>query len=136
MKTTNYFNTFIEIAEDCPVQSAEIPPQKRANKTVAAMQYEVINRNPYKYTSDDVIFHIFAERNDVPQNRRARERKKFFAKGQPCLRSSPLPKRYGWGIHSDADGKIALYAMESERYQRLDTDKNIKHLKAMRSKRG
>jgi hypothetical protein len=26
--TTNYFNTFIEVAEDCPVIVAEVPPQK------------------------------------------------------------------------------------------------------------
>jgi Family of unknown function (DUF6157) len=34
MHTTNYINTFIEIAEDCPVQSAEIPQQKDDEKTV------------------------------------------------------------------------------------------------------
>jgi hypothetical protein len=28
MHTTNYLNTFIEVAEDCPVKAAEIPPVK------------------------------------------------------------------------------------------------------------
>lgn len=34
MKThaTNYKNTFIEVAEDCPVKAAEIPPIKAAGK--------------------------------------------------------------------------------------------------------
>jgi hypothetical protein len=63
------------------------------------------------------------------------EREKFFAKDQPCLRSSALGKRYGWGIHSDADGKVALYARESQDYQRLANDPTLKHLKAFRSKR-
>lgn len=50
------------------------------------------------------------------------------------MRSSPLAKRYGFGIHSDAKGKIALYAMESKEYATFASD-NLKHLKAMRSKR-
>ena len=26
MTTTNYVNTFIEVADDCPVAAAEVPP--------------------------------------------------------------------------------------------------------------
>ena len=92
--------------------------------------------NPYTYTSDDVLFSVFAERNDIPPSELAAERDSFFAKGQPCFRSSPLTKRYGWGVHSDSEGRIALYPIESEAYQRLVDDPNIKHLRAMRSKRG
>jgi hypothetical protein len=46
-----------------------------------------------------------------------------------------LGKRYGWGIHNDEDGKVALYAVESDEYKRFVNDNSIKHLKAMRSKR-
>jgi hypothetical protein len=35
MKTTNYYNTFIEVAEDCPIKTGEAPPQKVKEKTVA-----------------------------------------------------------------------------------------------------
>jgi hypothetical protein len=48
MKTTNYYNTFIEIAEDCPVKVAEIPPQKGESKTAASIQYEMIAGHPYE----------------------------------------------------------------------------------------
>jgi len=61
--------------------------------------------------------------------------KKFFSKGQPCLRSSPLVKRYGWGVHFNKDGKAAIYAIESSEYRKLYKDKTIKHLKGMKSKR-
>ncbi|MEJ7677002.1 MAG: DUF6157 family protein [Segetibacter sp.] len=61
--------------------------------------------------------------------------KKFFSKGQPCFRSSPLPKRYGWGVHSDHEGKMAIFAVESDEYKNFLKDKNLKHLKAMRTKR-
>ena len=42
MESTNYFNTFIEIAEDCPVNFGEIPPVKGDKKTVANLQYEML----------------------------------------------------------------------------------------------
>lgn len=64
-----------------------------------------------------------------------KEKTKFFSKGQACFRASPLTKRYGWGVHSNAEGKIALYAVGSEEYQKLSEDQALKHLKAMRSKR-
>lgn len=47
MYTTNYINTFIEIAEDSPVQKAEIPPEKKGEKTVAKIEYEILHDNPY-----------------------------------------------------------------------------------------
>lgn len=97
------------------------------------MQYDTVSANPYKYTSDDVIFSIYSERNGVENNQV--EREKYFAKGQPCFRSSPLGKRYGWGVHSNSEGKIAIYPIESTEYNRLSADSGVKQLKAMRSKR-
>lgn len=135
MTTTNYTNTFIEIADDCPVDHAEVPPVKTDLKSVAAMQYEMIKANPYKYTSDDVIFSIYADRSGIIKSELTKEKENFFSKGQPCFRSSPLAKRYGWGIHSDPAGKIAIYAVESDDYKKLKKDKKLVHLKAMRSKR-
>ncbi len=52
------------------------------------------------------------------------------------MRASPLGKRYGWGVHADAEGHIAIYAVESQRYRELASDPKIKQLRAMRSKRG
>lgn len=135
MHTTNYQNTFIEVAEDCPVQSAEVPPQKGEGKTVANFQFEMIAENPYQYTSDEVIFKGYAFKNNLTSNL-DQERELFFSKGQACLRASPLPKRYGWGVHHDAAGKVAIYPMESEEYQVFMQDPGVKKYKAMRSKRG
>ena len=134
IKSTNYFNTFIEIADDCPVQQAEIPAQKGDAKTVPQMQFEMIAHNPYKYTQDDVLFEVFAERNGIKNNNKS-ERELFFSKGQPCLRASSLGKRYGWGVHCDEKGKVAIYAVESKEYKNLKNDKKLVHLKAMRSAR-
>ena len=111
--TTNYFNTFIEIADDCPILRGEIPPEKAETKTVANIQFEMVSKNPYKFSSDDVLFQVFADKNDLTKSEYKEVREQFFAKGQPCFRASPLTKRYGWGVHYDKDGKMAIYGADS-----------------------
>lgn len=134
MKTTNYFDTFIAVADDSKVQQAEIPPVKK-EKTIANLHFEMIHAHPYKYSSDDVIFGTYVQKNAIPENEHQEAHDLFFSKGQACLRSSPLGKRYGWGIHHDKNGKVALYPIESSEYQDLLHDEKIGHTKSMRSKR-
>ena len=59
-------------------------------------------------------------RKGIPESDRAAERERFFGKGQPCLRTSPLAKTYGWALHFDADGRIALLPMDSPRVAASD----------------
>lgn len=63
------------------------------------------------------------------------EQESFFSKGQPCLRCSPLAKRYGWGIHHNKDGKVAIFSVDSPEYNKLLVDEKISKTKAMRLKR-
>ncbi|GIO99531.1 hypothetical protein J14TS5_46170 [Paenibacillus lautus] len=135
MKDMNYYDTFIQVAEDCPISEAIIPKVKGESKTIPVIQYEMLSNHPYRYTQEDVLFEVFAERNQISEQERATAREKFFSKGQPCLRTSSLGKRYGWGIHHDANGKVAIYAVESEEYVKLMNDRGIAQCKAMRSKR-
>jgi len=135
MKTTNYYNTLILIADDCPAVSGEVPPEKENKITIANQQFEMIRQHPYHYTSDDIIFGIYAAKNDILETELEKARKDFFAKGQACLRSSPLSKRYGWGIHHNADGKIAILGSETEAYENLIKDDSVTKVKAMRNKR-
>lgn len=131
--STNYQNTFIDLAEDCPVNEGQVPPLKGENKSVANLQFDMIIKHPYKYTSDDILFTVYAERNNIPKSQLKEAREQFFSKGQPCLRTSPLTKRYGWAVHSDDKGKVALYAAGSNEYKKLLKDKSLKVVKAMRS---
>ncbi len=133
--TTNYFNTFIEIAEDCPIHQAEVPPLNGDTKSVANIQFEMVNKNPYKFTSDDVLFQVFALRKELLEEEMAEARKEFFSKGQACFRASPLTKRYAWGLHCNSEGKIALVAAGTDDYEKLINDPNLKKCKAMKSKR-
>jgi len=135
MDDQNYYSTFIEVADDCPLNSAEIPEQKSDGMSVPALQYELISENPYLYTQEDIIFEVFVIRNEIVEEDFAAEREKLFSRGQPCLRSSSLGKRYGWGIHCNEQGRVAIYAMESDEYRKFASDPKLKHMKAMRSKR-
>ena len=108
-----------------PSNSGCSPPEKEP-KTAAQIEFEMLHNNPYMYTSDDVLFSSNGERRGIT-------REVFFAKAQPCFRASALGKKYGWGIHSDESGKVAIYAVESEDYIRLANNAGIKHFKAMRS---
>ncbi|MDR2145681.1 MAG: DUF6157 family protein [Tannerella sp.] len=133
LHSTNYFDTFIEVAEDTKAVCGTKPPSKGDKKTVAEMQYDMIAGNPYKYTSDDVLFQVFADRNDLSGDEYKAAREQFFSKGQPCFRTSPLTKTYGFGVHSDSEGKIAIYGMETEEYELFVADGKVKKIKAMKS---
>lgn len=131
--TTNYYDTFIEIAEDSPVDFGEVPLAKKDKQTVASLQFDIISKNPYKYTSDDVLFKIYAIKNDLTESELEDSRRAFFSKGQPCFRASPLTKRYGFGLFSDKEGKIAIYGAETREYGTFLKNDLIKKVKAMRS---
>lgn len=135
MGSTNYANTFIRVAEDCPVSIAEEPPVGGKASTIAALQYQLIAEHPYEFTSDDVLFEVYALRNDISDDAKPAERAAFFAKDQACLRSSPLGKRYGWGVHHDAQSRVALIPLGTDQYQTLTADTSLKQVRAMRSKR-
>ncbi|WP_281279667.1 DUF6157 family protein [Paenibacillus lentus] len=62
----------------------------------------------------------------------------LFSKAHACLRASQFPKKYGFGIHYDAEGRIAIYGMETPEYERFvqSGDELTLLLNRMRSRRG
>lgn len=123
----------ILIADDSPALSGEVPPVKGDKKSIANLQFEMIHKEPYKYSSDDVLFEVYAMRNGITKSERKKARADFFSKGQACFRASPLTKRYGWGVHNNAEGRIAIYGAETPEYKRLMDDKKLAKVKAMKS---
>jgi hypothetical protein len=113
--------------------TAEEPVKKKGEDTNATIQYQMIKHNPYKYSSDDVIFYCYVVKNNIEKDKEDKVRTLFFSKGQPCMRSSPLTKRYGWGVHYDKDGKIAIFGADSPEYEKFSKDKTLKVIKAMKS---
>jgi hypothetical protein len=129
----NCYDTLIEVADDRPVTEAQVPQARGAKKTKALVEYELLVKRPYTYTEEDIAFETYAVLHDIPKAIWPREHKTLLSKGNPHLRVSALAKRYGWGIHNNAEGKIALIAVESPLYEQLLNDPRITKIKAFRS---
>lgn len=141
----SYRHTFIQVAADCPVETGIAPALKKEGKTAHRIQYELLSQNPYKYTQGELIYEVHLQHKQIPQEecelRGAAIQEELFSKNHPCLRASMLPKKHGWGVHYNDEGKIAIYGMESEAYQQfVEAGQNQpdgpKLLFAMRNSRG
>lgn len=126
MKTTNFRDTLVTVSSDTPVSVGTIPEKPG---TVAGAQHALLADKPYAMTSDDLLHAAHLARGGD------KDRASFFAKPQACLRASPLVKQFGWGIHHDAEARIALVAMESQDYARLLADPAVKKTPGMRRSR-
>jgi hypothetical protein len=105
----NYYDTLIEIADECPAIRGQVPQARGGKKTKAVVEYELLLEHPHTYTEEDIAFEVYAVLHDVPKaGWPNEERDRFLSKGHPHLRVSALAKRYGWGMHNNVDGKIAL----------------------------
>ncbi|OEU85378.1 hypothetical protein DB35_15285 [Streptomyces abyssalis] len=136
----NYFGTLIAVADDCPVTRGVVPAARGGRKTVAVLQYEMLTERPGRLTQEDVLFESWFLRRPgaggLAGPEAAALREEFFSKEQPCLRASPLPKKYGFGLLFDDDGLVTLCPVESGEYARLAAGaEGVTVLKALRSAR-
>jgi hypothetical protein len=134
-------DTFVRVAPDCPAKTAEVPAPRGGLPTVAVIQHELLTAKPYALTIEDLIFETHIRRLGLSKGkakaRGAAIRAELFAKSHPCMRASPLTKRYGWGVHHDAAGRMALYGVGSAEYRRFAAGEvaGVEVVVAMRSKR-
>lgn len=123
------------VADDCPVECGVLLEAKKGKaKPIHLIQYELMTEFPYKFTQEDILFLVHAQRQEISEDDEA-ERTAFFEKSRPCLRSSALGKKYGWGVHFDVNGKAAIYARDSQEYLQFSQSDELKVIKAMRNKR-
>lgn len=136
------YNTFVLVAPDCPVTTGVVPTAKpNAKQPIHVLQYELLTRHPYRFTLEDLIYEVHIRHKEFPADQ-VREhgddiRAALFSKSHPCMRASMLPKKYGWGVHYDSDGRLAIYAMETEQYRQFAEGNagGPKLVYAMRNKR-
>ena len=131
--------TLVLVAEDCPVAEATVPAAGRAGPTVARVQHDMLADAPFTWTEDDVLFESWRRRQapgSVPDGELPAVREAFLARPRPCLRASPLPMRYGWGLAFDGQGRVALCPVESEEYRHLASGAaGVQLLRSFRSRR-
>ncbi|GIP37120.1 hypothetical protein J31TS4_04000 [Paenibacillus sp. J31TS4] len=137
-------NTFVLVAPDCPVETSEIPKAKPdARPSIPRLQYELLTESPYRYTLDDLIYEVHIRHKEIPSEELERRgggvRDELLSKSHPCMRASMLAKKYGWGVHYNEEGKLALYPVESEEYAQFAQGKageiELEVVRGMRSKR-
>ncbi len=133
-------NTFVQIAPDSTATKAMVPPVRGETKPVHLWQYELLTTHPYHFTHEDLVYEVHIRHKGLEAEaakRGAAIRKELLQKSHACLRASALPKKYGWGVHYDKEGRIALYGVDSKEYRQFVEKKkgDVKLVFAMRSKR-
>lgn len=135
----NYINTFIAVSPDTKAKAGTVPLARGGKRSIAQIEYELIASHPYELTQEEVQFSVHVERTGVTpaelEAKRSELWSAFFSKSMACMRTSPLAKSYGWGLHFDHEGKVALVPMESQQYQELSSSSSIAQTRAMTSKR-
>ena len=110
---TGYSNAFITVSPDCPVEAGQVPRQVMS---IAGLEHALLIDRPYHYTADDLILDVHRRHKNVGDAELAAFRAYLFAKSQPCMRLSMLTKRWGWGVHYDEQGRMAIYGAETQEY--------------------
>ena len=140
MERVDHTDTFITVAPDTTATAAVVPAPQPRGPTVASATYELLAPHPYEWRSSEVIFTVWADRQGIAAEDRAGSWVDFFSEPRACLRSSDLGKRFGWGIHADEHGRIALHGLGTPSYERLAAGRTpdgrpVKVVAAMRRRR-
>ena len=135
-------NQFVRVAPDCKATAAVVPVPKGGKDTVPVIQHRLLTTEPYSFTLEDLIYETHVLRLGLTAAE-AKARKKeiwreLFAKSHACMRASALPKQYGWGVHYDDRGRLALVPVESAEYRRFAAGEveGVEVTQAMRTRRG
>ena len=111
----------IKISEDSPTSNSLRPIKKN---TVEYIKFDILSEYPYKFTEEEFFEEVHFNR-----------RKKYNLKIKTySLKRLGLVKRYGWGIHINEKGTIAMIPCESEQYKTLLNNPKVKKSKAYRNK--
>ena len=142
MRVKAIVDAFVLVAPDCLVGAAVPPPSRGDIPTVPAIQYELLTAHPYTLTLLDLIYETHVRRagllGPLTAAARAAIEVELFGKPVACMRTSALPKKYGWGVHYDGQGRLALHGVGTAEYQAFATGQveGVTVTAAMRNRRG
>lgn len=128
-------DTLILVAPDCPVVIGTVPESKRSPVPFHVCLFEVITEQPYRFTFRELLRQAHARQNGLRPSDVSQADLDALAKKHPCPRTSALPKRFGWGVHVDENGRLALWGRESAEYEQLNRRKDLQIVTALRSRR-
>jgi hypothetical protein len=61
----NYYDTFIRVAPDCPVNEAVVPIGRREVKSIPQVEYELLSERPYTFTQEELLFAVHVQRQGI-----------------------------------------------------------------------
>lgn len=128
----SYINAFITLAPDCPIAAGQVPRQPTS---IAGLEHALLIAHPYRYTPPDLTLEVQRRHKQVRDADLPAFRAWLLAKPQPCMRLSMLPKRWGWGIHFDGLGRMAIYGAETPEYRDFAMRSDFRVLAARPSRR-
>ena len=111
------------VSEDCPVKKGT-PPVSRKADAIAIIYYEELITNPYKYTYDELKHQVHIVRRGKKNGELKLE--------NYLIRRNQLVRDWGWGIHIDRNGKLALVGSETSKYKQLVNDPTVEKKRAYR----
>ena len=91
---------------------------------IVMIEYEELSNNPYKYTYEELKHRVHIER-------RGKKLGELKLDSYRLTRSQFL-KKWGWGIHIDRNGKLALVGCETSKYKQLLNDTSVDKKRAYR----
>lgn len=124
--TTNCFDTFIEMAEDCPAAAAQTPPVKES-VSAPQVEYEILIGGPWQCAPDD---------GPCESGGGCRETGRGDFSPKDELGFSAPAAACGRGVRGGEEGKTEIYTVESvapDGYQKLGGGDTPEAPKAARS---
>ncbi|WP_440890175.1 DUF6157 family protein [Vibrio sp. WZ-1] len=104
----------ILMSQDTIATQSEMPPESDA---ITRIVYEVLTEHPYRFTEPELHREVHYERRGM----------RHLKIGSYSIKRSNLLKKYGWGIHKDSDGRLALVASDTDKYVRLSQTVKTSH---------
>jgi hypothetical protein len=118
-------NTLIMPSDDCDTPVAVVPAGKNKKNPIPVDWYQNLIKCPHKYTEREFRELVyFTIRGDMTNKI-----------DEYDSRRSLLCRKYGWGIHFDGSGRMALLGRESKEFKTLSADPLVTKVRAFNAKR-
>ena len=119
----SYKSTLIEIGLSSRTTPTAPFRKQGDGETRDMVQYRVLVQNPYFYDYESFLHKVHVDERG----------KKNLKLDTYKLEACELAKRWGWCIHADEEGRLALVGYGSDKYNALLKDESIEQKQAYKS---
>jgi hypothetical protein len=132
LMATGYVNAFITTAPDCPLAVGTVPTHAMS---IAGIEHSLLLDCPYEYMAHELIIDVHRRHKRVDDVELEDFKALLFTKSHACMRLSMLTKRWGWGVHYNEQGRMALYGAETDEYRQFAMRSDLRVMTARPARR-